>query len=208
MNNKTQTQLRQNGYGAESDGRLICHRTPEYRYEHEQLGVLLIQIAAGDSKTAKNFIAEVLAAIDEPACLIGISTGLNLAMVLFRTSSRNVKARHDFIFEGKQGLLLATTEAPPFNVGELNWHNDRSPLTVARNALPPLFDDHVEHAVRAVTEFGGRLGSLPTPEEIAAEAARQERSRRFKRKSPPACTRPRPLLRARMSNLPRVGIPI
>jgi hypothetical protein len=172
MTTNTTHQLRLNGYGADSDGRLICYRTPEYRYGHEQLGV--IQINA-----PKDFAAKIVASLDyEPACLVGI--GRDHMVVLFRTATRNVRANHPFIIAGKQGSLFATVEGAPVDVSDFQWRNDRSPVSVPYSALPPLFEDHVEAALAAVTGFGGTLCSLPTAAEIAAQRAREERYAKYR----------------------------
>ncbi|HWS68099.1 MAG TPA: hypothetical protein VN325_35450 [Steroidobacteraceae bacterium] len=160
------TTLRINGYGADS-GRIVCYRQPDYRFAHEQLGV--IQITA-----PKDFAAKVVAALDyDPACLVGI--GRDHTVVLFRTAKRNVYAKHEFIFDGKQGSLLATVEGPPVDVSAYTWAGGRSPLSVARNALPPMFEDHIASMLAAVTEFGGKLGTLPTAADLERDRKNNER---------------------------------
>jgi hypothetical protein len=187
------SELRVQGYGVNDAGHIECRREPFSRYSHEH--VALIRLNVGDSKAAKDFCGKVIAATDEPGALVGF--GRTGAVILFRTNgTQSVEAdampgradrtpEHPFIFEGEQAAFIATSDRQTLDVGAFQWRDNRSPLTVPRANLPPLFSDISRRAYDAVGKLlpahAGRWGKLPTGAEIAAEQAATERLERIGR---------------------------
>jgi hypothetical protein len=190
MSIKNRDTLRINGYSVTAAGDIDCVRELEAdvvvngvhmsgsrraRYAHTHCAVIRLDV--GDSKAAKEFAAKVVAAIDEPAALVGV--GRSGTVLLFRTADKAYGVRHDheaqheFVFDGKQCAFVATAAAGQFlDVGAFAWRDGRSPLTVARNSLPPLFSDISTRAYKAIDQLlpahaGARWGSNVVPPESA-----------------------------------------
>lgn len=193
MNIKNIEELRINGYAVDAaTGAVETRREPLPRWNHTHLGVISIDIS--DSKPARELIAAVVAAVEEPACLTGVSrTGPVLIFQIggaysYRVEPRDTeygspKAQHEFVFDGKPGALTISADSQLIDVAAFTWRNGRSPATVARSALPPIFADVSQRAFNAAGVFlrdhGHRWGPLVVPEtdfekrvrEIAADRA-------------------------------------
>src|ERR1700688_88582 len=115
-NSKDREALRINGYSVDAAGAIECCREPRDRYAHEHCAVIRLDI--GDSKPAREFVAKIVAAVDEPGALVG--TSRKGALMLFRVigsryepvgpvvNSSSSEAKHEFVFEGGQCSLIAT----------------------------------------------------------------------------------------------------
>src|SRR5271166_3837073 len=103
--------LRMMGYSANEHGTIVCRREPDWRYSHEHVGI--IGISGSDSKTARAFISEALAVVDEPRCLTGFNA--HETVMLFRVGQRraeptnragNFQSVHEFTLDGKPLKLI------------------------------------------------------------------------------------------------------
>lgn len=195
MSTKT---LRINGYGVNAAGSIECVRELDAdivvngihmsgsrrgRYAHEHCAVIRLDV--GDSKAAKEFAAKVVAAIEEPAALVGV--GRSGSVLLFRVgASYDVEhahqAQHPFAFDGKQSAFVAAAAGQTLDVAAYQWKDGRSPLTVACAALPPLYSDISTRAYEALDGLlpahGGRWGSVTEQEPVEVRVLRQFRERK------------------------------
>jgi hypothetical protein len=171
--------LKANGYAVDQDGARIETRREGARYKGSHLAVIRLDMR--DSKTAREFAAKVVAAIDEPGAAHGV--GRNGIILVFKIGeSYNVEVRqaeHDFVFEGARCVFSATADAQTIDMGSYKW--ERSPLTVARDSLAPLYSSVAVAAYEAVEkllpEYGGRFGPLVLPESFYDRALRQQAER-------------------------------
>ena len=163
--------LRTNGYAVDNSGHIECHRTPVNRWAYSHVGVIRIN-------APKDFAAKIIAEVDQPGACIGVSkTG---AVMVFRIyeqrtvgvgSGFNFEYVHPFMLGGAQCTLITASDGQTLDVAAFEWR-DRSPLTLHRDSLAPLFPDISRTAYEAVTKHGGTWGKMP---DSAAEAAREER---------------------------------
>jgi hypothetical protein len=186
--NQLRTQLLRNGYAVDTDGNLNTRREPDGRWSHTHLAVIRID-------APKEFTSKVLAALDEPDAVVGVSP--TSAVMLFRVDDggRYDASTHPFfrkeesskfVLDGKKECLFTVTStAQKLDVAAFTWRDGRSPSTTHRGQLPPLFLD-VQHFVNAaiaavLREVGGRFGALiveKSPMELRLEKARAERAAR------------------------------
>jgi hypothetical protein len=185
--------LRRNGFAVDTGGMIEPYRrhasdaliswdrgTPSrpLRFGHTHLGV--IRIDANDSK----LIAAVVAAVDEPGCLVGTSKAD--AVLVFRIGLSYAfevgsppQAAHEFVTaDAKAGLFRTDTQA--LDVAAYTWLNERSPLNTPLMLLPPMHADISWSAFDALRTFveanGGRFG--PVPPEGPIERMLRERAER------------------------------
>src|SRR5258707_8215601 len=142
--------LRRNGYAVDTAGMIEPYRRHQsdalvswdrgrpfqpLRFGHTHLGV--IRIETSDAK----LIAAVVAAVDEPGCLVGTSKAG--AVLVFRIGLSydfgGPQAAHEFDIGGKAGLFA--TDAQPLDVSAYAWLNERSPLNTPLMLLPPMHAD-------------------------------------------------------------------
>ena len=179
------TQLRQLGYGVDSDGNIVCHReierSNEHRYDHERCGVVRIDLER-DTKSGRELIEKLIAAADEPGCLVGRSRD-GSAILLFRVISEHSDL--PYTAEGgisklisRGGELLTVTCASlgqTVDVGAYSWIKGRDPANVPRDNLAVLFADVGQRVVDAA--FKLNCSFAPT----AAERAAAERVAKINR---------------------------
>jgi hypothetical protein len=189
--------LKRQGYAVDTDGMIEPYRRHEsdalvswdrglvpsrpLRYSHQHLAV--IQINTSDSK----LIAAVIAAVDEPGCLVGTSKAG--AVLLFRAGpgygfevGSPPQAAHEFVTsDGKAGLFTATAYAQPLDVAAYVWSNERTPLNTPLLLLPPMYVDIAQAAFDAVGVYlrqnGGRFGPLTLPESPLERIMREQAAR-------------------------------
>jgi hypothetical protein len=172
--------LKANGYAVDAVGNLETHREGA-RYKGSHLAVVRLDMR--DSKTAREFAAKVVAAIDEPGAAHGV--GRNGIILVFKigdsynVEARQAQAEHEFVFEGARCVFASTADAQTIDMGSYKW--ERSPLTVARDSLAPLYGSVAVAAYEAVEkllpEYGGRFGPLVLPESFYDRAMRQQAER-------------------------------
>jgi hypothetical protein len=174
------TQLRQLGYGVDSDGNIVCHRevgrSNEHRYDHERCGVVRIDLER-DTKPARDLIEKLIAAIDEPAALTGRDRRGG-AVLLFRVISEH--SNLPYTAEGgisklisRGGELLTVTCASLGQTVDLDaysWIKGRSPLDIRQSDLAVLFADIGQRCVDAAFKLG--CADAPTAAERAAAERR------------------------------------
>jgi hypothetical protein len=195
--------LRRNGYAVDTAGMIEPYRrhpsdalvswdrgmpSRALRYGHTHLGV--IRIDTGESSQRAALIAAVVAAVDEPACLVGTSKA-SVVLVFrigdsyeFQTrqgSGIPTQGAHEFVLDAKPGLFTATADAQPLDVAAYVWLNERSPLNTPHYALPPMHADISQSAFDAVGVFlrqnGGRFGPLALPETPLERIMREQAAR-------------------------------
>jgi hypothetical protein len=190
----TSNQLRLNGYACGDDAGVIeTRKTPHSRWDHARLGVIRIDIGS-ESKIAKDFIAKVLAAdCIEPGALVGV--GRTGAIVIFKVAGTlnadnylhyRREAREEFVLSDKQCTFMATDTAQLIDLAAYGtWKDGRSPLTVHRDLLSPMFLDHSTAVLDAIKRLlpaaAGRMGMLVEPKlpwELKLEQSRAERAAR------------------------------
>ena len=163
---KQTEQLRFNGYSVDSAGNLICNRVGETdrRYAHERTAVIRLDLER-DAKPARELIARALRAVDEPRSLAGVARNGSTILLfkcddaeLVEPSNRSGTRQSEFRFEFQSESLTLTVGARGQVVGvaDYRWQGDRSPLTVPRDSLPPLFDDIGEALVEELWKLGAR----------------------------------------------------
>ena len=168
--------LRELGYSSE-DGRVItCHReggrSNEHRYDHERVGVLRIDLER-DTRPAREMIEKLIAAADEPGCLVGRSRD-GSAILLFRVISEHSDL--PYAAEGgisklisRGGELLTVTCASlgqTVDVDAYSWIKGRDPANVPRDNLAVLFADVGQRVVDAALKLG--CADAPTAADLAA----------------------------------------
>jgi hypothetical protein len=190
-------EIKRNGYAVDTAGNIEPYRrhnsdalvswdrglvpSRPLRYGHQHLAV--IQINTSDSK----LIAAVIAAVDEPGCLVGTSKAG--AVLLFRAGpgygfevGSPPQAAHEFVTsDGKAGLFTATAYAQSLDVTSWVWRDDRSPMNTHLMLLPPMYVDISQAAFDALGVYlrqtGGRLGPLTLPETPMERMLREYRAR-------------------------------
>lgn len=173
--------LRELGYSSE-DGRVItCHREVgrrnEHRYDHERCGVVRIDL---DTKSGRDLTEKLIAAIDEPAALIGRDRRGG-AVMLFRVGEHSdlPHTADDGISrlitpDGELVTITYGSVDQMLDVGAWSWVKGRSPLDVRRSDLAVLFADIYQRAVDAAF----KLGCAHAPS--AAQRAAAERVSKIK----------------------------
>jgi hypothetical protein len=167
--------LRLNGYSATAEGHIQCSREGA-RYVQERCAVVHIE-------GARELVEHLLGFIDEPRALLGRAKN-GAAVLLFRGDERNVVPRiHGD--DKRNGVFALTTQSGEritvtcksgggaLDPSAYTWQRGRSPLEIERDRLPLLCADTVEAVIAEAFKLGCTWA--PTAEEIAAEAARQER---------------------------------
>jgi hypothetical protein len=169
--------LRRNGYAIDTAGKIDPRRGgqpvpnaygPKPRWAHTHLAV--VSILTSESSQRAALIAAVVAAVDEPGCLVG--TGKDGAVLVFRISGDSyafeprygyapAQTEYEFMLDAKPGLF--TTVGGPLDVSAYVWSNERSPLSTPLMLLPPIHTDISQSALYALSDFvkanGGRFGA-------------------------------------------------
>lgn len=186
--------LRRNGYAVDTAGMIEPCRggrpvpnslgpTPRWTHTH----IAVVRIGASESPQRAALIAAVVAAVDEPGCLVG--TGKDGAVLVFRISGdgyafeprygyASAQAEYEFMLDAKPGLFA--TVGGPLDVAAYTWLNERSPLNTPLMMLPPIHTDISQSALYALSDFmkanGGRFG--PEQPEGPIERLMRERAER------------------------------
>jgi hypothetical protein len=145
------------------DTATICRRNGYGSRPREQIAAIQINAPAA-------LAAKIVAALDEPAALVGADS--HRTIVLFRTGRTDVATVVDFITDGKPGSFAAIDRIAFPDIAAFKWADDRSPLTVHRCMIPELLSEHVKAASDAVHKLGARVGSASL---FAAESEREAR---------------------------------
>jgi hypothetical protein len=180
------TDLLRAGYSANEAGHLETRREPDARWSATHLALIRID-------APKDFTIKVLAALDDPAAIVGVS--VNGAVVLFRVDDGGrydaatypffrKEERHEFVLlDGKtQCLFIVTSTAQTIDTSKFIWRDGRSPSTTHRNLLPELFLDVQQRVYDAVAALlkaeGNRFGLVVEPESVTEKWLREAREKK------------------------------
>jgi hypothetical protein len=182
---KDRDQLIRNAYACDAAGNLETRKNPDARWSFSHLAVLRID-------APKDFTNKVLSALDEPAAIVGVSSGSAVALFKVIDGGRYDMAtyphfrkdeREEFVLNGKtQGVFTVTSTPQTIDVAAFTWKDGRSPLTVRRDDLPQLFLDVQQRVYaeldRLLKEGGHRFGPLSAPETVLERMVRENAERR------------------------------
>ncbi|HEX3912223.1 MAG TPA: hypothetical protein VHW71_01840 [Steroidobacteraceae bacterium] len=187
--------LRRNGYAVDTAGRIETCRggrpvpnslVPTPRWTHTHIAV--VRIGISESPQCGALVAAVVAAVDEPGCLVG--TGKDGAVLVFRISGDSyafeprygyapAQTEYEFMLDAKPGLF--TTVGGPLDVAAYTWLNERSPANTPLMLLPPIHTDISQSALYTLSTFvranGGRFGA-EQPETLVERVTRERAERR------------------------------
>ncbi|HWS67707.1 MAG TPA: hypothetical protein VN325_33475 [Steroidobacteraceae bacterium] len=173
------TALRMNGYLVDPTSPLIVCRREGARWAQERTGYIRIDIDR-DTKIAREIVEKLLEVVDSPRALLG-RTSQGSAVMLFRAGEKPVspdmqgthsRGHFELALGSGEKITIDIDSVGAVIVPNYSW-GKRSPESVPRHELPELTSDVGDAVITEAFKLGCTWA--PTAEEIAAEAARQER---------------------------------
>lgn len=159
-NTNANTTLRINGYSADSDG-IILRREGRRSYQDEATAVMRVTFER-ESKTLREMSESLIAFCDEPAALVGRAK--NGVVVLFKSEGfepptfQSVRDSFNLALEATgESFTVSFEGVGNLDVSAYTW-KDRSPLTVARHALPTFYADTGVAVIHAALNHGCTWG--------------------------------------------------
>jgi hypothetical protein len=162
-----------NGYSVDGAGHIECSRDG-VRFAHERVGIVRVDISR-DTRDARALVDAVIGSIDEPRALTGRDRRGG-AVLLFRVDRgvgiNNVRLELA-LRDGTEITIAFGSEGQSVDPESYSWPKGRAPADVARDLLPPLYNDFAEIAHSAAWAAGARPADEWQRERAAEERIEQ-----------------------------------